>query len=255
MMKRTILALLVLVVLVLGGCKGGVTGGTIVCNKPYILVGTDCCLDKDDNSVCDKDEIEEQAVEPVEPPKEEVEEEPAIEEVETPPETVEEPEEVASNEFLIGLGDSIEFDKKTITLVALENIPRLKAIFDVDGIERDIYGTKSLEIINNIEVTIMKYLNLENSIIVKLEKFELGDNEYMITPRKDIPIKNMKVHLEDVQDEGKILINVLGTDLEDSKLIIKEGETKTFAGLKITNIDGFPRGFKIEEYAIIKIEL
>jgi len=27
-----------------------------VCNKPYILVGNDCCLDKDDNSICDKDE-------------------------------------------------------------------------------------------------------------------------------------------------------------------------------------------------------
>ena len=27
------------------------------CNKPYILVGFGCCLDKDDNSICDKDEI------------------------------------------------------------------------------------------------------------------------------------------------------------------------------------------------------
>ena len=27
-----------------------------VCNKPYILVGNNCCLDKDDNSICDKDE-------------------------------------------------------------------------------------------------------------------------------------------------------------------------------------------------------
>jgi len=27
------------------------------CNKPYILVGNDCCLDKDDNSICDTDEL------------------------------------------------------------------------------------------------------------------------------------------------------------------------------------------------------
>ena len=26
----------------------------VTCNKPYILVGTSCCLDKDDNSICDK---------------------------------------------------------------------------------------------------------------------------------------------------------------------------------------------------------
>ncbi len=29
----------------------------IVCNKPYILVGTSCCLDENNNSICDKDEI------------------------------------------------------------------------------------------------------------------------------------------------------------------------------------------------------
>ena len=28
----------------------------VVCNKPYILVGNDCCLDQDDNSICDIDE-------------------------------------------------------------------------------------------------------------------------------------------------------------------------------------------------------
>jgi hypothetical protein len=38
--------------LLLAGC---VTQGP-VCNNPYIPVGKDCCLDKDDNGVCDKDE-------------------------------------------------------------------------------------------------------------------------------------------------------------------------------------------------------
>jgi hypothetical protein len=38
----------------------------IVCNKPYILVGNSCCLDKDENLICDKDETKE------EPKKEEV---------------------------------------------------------------------------------------------------------------------------------------------------------------------------------------
>lgn len=28
----------------------------IICNKPYILVGNSCCLDKNNNNVCDKDE-------------------------------------------------------------------------------------------------------------------------------------------------------------------------------------------------------
>jgi hypothetical protein len=34
----------------------GVEGCTPTCNKPYILVGTGCCLDQNDNNVCDSDE-------------------------------------------------------------------------------------------------------------------------------------------------------------------------------------------------------
>lgn len=32
---------------------------TFVCNKPYIQVGSDCCLDENDNSICDTDETAE----------------------------------------------------------------------------------------------------------------------------------------------------------------------------------------------------
>jgi len=43
-----------LLFIVLSGCAQQVQ---ITCNKPYILVGTECCLDKDDNSICDSDEV------------------------------------------------------------------------------------------------------------------------------------------------------------------------------------------------------
>ncbi len=46
-MKYFILVALILIC----GCSG------IVCNSPYILVGKECCLDKDDNRICDKDEV------------------------------------------------------------------------------------------------------------------------------------------------------------------------------------------------------
>lgn len=47
-MKRAIIFILILV---LAGCQT-----QIVCNKPYILVGTSCCLDQNDNLICDEDE-------------------------------------------------------------------------------------------------------------------------------------------------------------------------------------------------------
>ncbi len=28
----------------------------VVCNPPYIFIGTDCCLDQNNNSICDRDE-------------------------------------------------------------------------------------------------------------------------------------------------------------------------------------------------------
>jgi hypothetical protein len=49
---RLISVFLLLVVFV--GCINVPSGP--VCNKPYILVGEDCCLDTDDNSICDSDE-------------------------------------------------------------------------------------------------------------------------------------------------------------------------------------------------------
>ena len=30
----------------------------VVCNKPYIRYASECCLDKNDNAICDKDEKE-----------------------------------------------------------------------------------------------------------------------------------------------------------------------------------------------------
>jgi len=53
---RTILlfAGLILAIALVLGCTG--SEQKVVCNAPYILVGTDCCLDNNDNSICDKDE-------------------------------------------------------------------------------------------------------------------------------------------------------------------------------------------------------
>ena len=51
--------LLLLFALTMIGCQ------KVVCNKPYILVGTSCCLDQNDNNICDKDEISVNVTEPV----------------------------------------------------------------------------------------------------------------------------------------------------------------------------------------------
>lgn len=71
-MKKTILFGLIIISIFLIGCAEKelskpideapekITGMAVVCNKPYIQVGTVCCLDENDNAICDRDEIKEE---------------------------------------------------------------------------------------------------------------------------------------------------------------------------------------------------
>ena len=47
---------LILISLIFISSCNSQTQVTPVCNKPYLLVGEGCCLDQNDNSICDKDE-------------------------------------------------------------------------------------------------------------------------------------------------------------------------------------------------------
>ena len=83
-MKKFIFAILMMVVFM--GCDGidvsnisdedmkRIAEQAIVCEKPYIRHGVDCCLDQDENNICDEDEGKE------EPNQEKVEEKPQVEE-------------------------------------------------------------------------------------------------------------------------------------------------------------------------------
>ena len=51
MKKIVIFSIILLSVVIISGCVDQVT-----CNPPYILVGTECCLDANKNKICDDDE-------------------------------------------------------------------------------------------------------------------------------------------------------------------------------------------------------
>lgn len=61
-MKTTYIALALLLVALIIGCSSqdktvSDGGEKIVCEKPYIVVNGDCCLDDNNNNLCDKNEI------------------------------------------------------------------------------------------------------------------------------------------------------------------------------------------------------
>lgn len=52
-MKNTgVILILFICLLIISGCAK-----EIVCNKPYMRIGLSCCLDKNNNNICDKDEV------------------------------------------------------------------------------------------------------------------------------------------------------------------------------------------------------
>src|SRR3989344_5738625 len=69
-----LLAILLIVIVFVSGCTSQTPSNTqpqqVTCNKPYILVGTSCCLDQNDNSICDSDEPEPKPTPLVEEPQE-----------------------------------------------------------------------------------------------------------------------------------------------------------------------------------------
>lgn len=56
MRNKIIFGLLILSIVFILGANGCETQDSVVCNDPYIRVGSDCCLDKDSNNICDDDE-------------------------------------------------------------------------------------------------------------------------------------------------------------------------------------------------------
>lgn len=61
---KTSVMVLMLLALFLVGCTAAPTNSGIVCNAPYIQVGTACCIDQNGNSVCDADEAAPKVDEP-----------------------------------------------------------------------------------------------------------------------------------------------------------------------------------------------
>lgn len=106
-MKKNIIGLIILSFLMVG-CTQQIT-----CNKPYILVGTECCLDQNDNSICDSDEAIETIEESVEVKENESEEE--IEEEYLKGKTITQLQEVVVNVNVTSEPISQDYDSFSIT--------------------------------------------------------------------------------------------------------------------------------------------
>lgn len=214
----------------ISGCEKSMN--VIVCNKPYILVGGSCCLDSNNNNICDKDETQK----PVEQP-------PTT--TPSPPTPVE-----AQNEFKMVKGDVVTFAGKNITLFDYSVFGgELETTVDVDGKTWDIYNTNKPEIFSGLKITPISVDRLQNFVTIKFEPFALGTNQYLIKQGINNVILGKIVKLRNVQQEDDGIVIAVG----DIDSFIQEGNTNVVAGLKITNVEGFYRPSQPERYAIVTI--
>lgn len=209
------------------GCATTPTGNVVVCNEPYILVGSSCCLDVNDNNICDKDETE----------------------PETPP--VEEPDSGVQTEFILGKGESIDVFGKTFTVVDFSIFQgKLETVVDVDGVTWTIQETKKPEIVNGLVVTPLRVDRLQTYIVINIEPLKLKSNEYLFEVDEEQVVLGKVLVLKNVQDDDGVLVKVLESEAD---VFIMPGESKVYDGLKITNVEGFYRLVRAESYAILKV--
>lgn len=236
------ISFLVLTILI-SSCSNGYTGRVVedksevvdkpTCTTPYFEYKLgECCLDKDSNNVCDVDEVKRE--EPIEP--------------EIIEESKEEPE-LAENVFKLGKGESTSFNGIEVMAVDFDNAG--KSYIGVDGLVREIKTTHKLEIIRGIKVIVLEINFKENYLILELETFELGPDEYLLFVGDELQLSGKTIVLRGIDDKEVALI-----DIKDElfKERILEGDSKIISIFNITNIDSFFRDSPNERYSILKIE-
>lgn len=238
-MKLKLLLLVPFVIVALffvPGCTNGVSNSTtnsVVCNKPYILVGNSCCLDSNSNNVCDKDEQK-----PIITPSEDSDVGNVVPE--------------GSSDFKLKSGDAITVAGKSFRLVEFSIFQgKLETIVEVDNINWVIYGTKKSEIVNGLRITPQSVDKLQSYVTIKVEPFKLEPDEYLFTVGDTQTVLGKVLRLVDIQDDKAVTFEVVDSR---AKLFIPLSESKVSDGLRVTNVESFYRDLRSERYTVLRVE-
>tara|TARA_Y100000310_G_scaffold246869_1_gene252304 strand:- start:9052 stop:9828 length:777 start_codon:yes stop_codon:yes gene_type:complete len=256
-MKKLTLILFLLTILFISACsKGPIITEESFCKIPYLEYKKgECCLDQNNNILCDTDELN------IEKEKLEVEERKLqIEKVkENMTESKKEPEikEIPKvDEALYNLteGQSVMFNNVEIKLINLNIGETTITTLEVGGKLTDIFGTRTEDIVGDTKIIINEVFPGINEpqprVNLKAEKFSLPPNEILIRVGETINIHGQEIYIRDITSSN-VLIDVMGVILKER---IQESKSKKFDNIEISNIKLFPKGSKIDSYAIIKIE-
>ncbi|HIJ05159.1 MAG TPA: hypothetical protein HA370_03545 [Nanoarchaeota archaeon] len=172
--------------------------------------------------------------------------------IEELPEVIE-TEEISAPYYDFYEGDTKEILGKSITLEKIYLNPQID--ITVGDTETGIKETKTEEIIEDVKIMIWEIQDNyqeEKYVTLKIEKLELGENEYIIQKNEKRTIGTKDILLEESRTNGYIQVTVFnkGTSIGDTESV-KHGESVEINEVTVTNLKNY---YKIEQYAWVTIE-
>ena len=252
-MKKVVIALFLLTTLFISACAKEVVNESSFCKKPYFeFKKGECCLDNNNNYVCDESEPKEEVKSKMPVPEQDKVEEAVVEEIKDP--VITQPEEPKEETFKMSVGDTVKFNKLEIKLLELNIGENLNAVFDVGGKKTTIFNTKNIDIVGDFSLYIDTIAGSgdDTSLNLVVKKYTLDPDSYLVRFGDTLSIGGKIIYIRDImkgEKEEAILIDV-GTLLKER---IQEGRSKTYDNVEITNIKVFFKGNKLENYALLKI--
>ncbi len=250
-MRSAIAIISVLLLLVLAGCAAPPTP---VEEVPAVEEIEEIAEEAEE--VVEEAAAEEEAEEEVEEAAEDEEVEEALEEEdEEETEIVFEEDPAEEGVYDVKAGDEVEFEGKVVKFITASRSTGL--YFEIDGYRSNVQETGNHEILLGVKVTYVNALKFheQGKLTVKLEKFELGENEYLLEKNTNQNIMGTIFRLDDVKYDSnakkpKAFVKFpYNTSLYE--IIMMEGTTVERAGLSINLVKGYYESGN--QYGIFKI--
>ncbi|MBU2590102.1 MAG: hypothetical protein KKA65_05415 [Nanoarchaeota archaeon] len=178
---------------------------------------------------------------------EEVEE---VTEEELPEEVVEAPKEDIKY-LKVAEGDTVTAYDKTIFIETIDNYGSLVA-FRANGLRTKLMSTRMPEVLDGYVYEIVEStFNKDSMVTLSMKPLVLGANEYYLKKPEKVTVNNVVVELGDVKSPTHGLASTyIAIPGVIDNLWIREGESKTEGGLKITLVKAF---YLFNDAAILKI--
>jgi hypothetical protein len=156
------------------------------------------------------------------------------------------------DEYNMQVGDYVTVDGKIVRLLSYNS--DYVTEFDVDGTTREMRETQDTQIINNLELTILRFkydaTDLSNSYVTaRIKKFVPKTDEYLMYLGDSKEILGHTIKLDKLEKDGTVSLMI---DSVNSLRIMKD-KTETISDIYVSNVRPNYRAIASERYAIVKI--